>query len=758
MYRLRHLMFYDDAEQIEVRHVLSLEHFDVDIYGGGSTILEGELFVKRNCIRLRRSASVAPGGASNDSRPFYLFSDNCSQGEDFYHALIQNKQLASRHPKLNAAPLQFESDHMAKLVQLLHISGDNIQTRWINALLGRLFLSVYKTDNTERFIRSKIVKKVSRIQTPAFIRNVSVGRITMGDSAPLITNPKLKELTIDGDLTIEADVRYRGSFRLEISALARIELGSRFKAREVNLRLAGICRSLDGHLLLRVKPPPSNRLWISFETMPKVDISVEPIVSTRQITYGFILRAIESRIRDTIADTLVLPNWDDIPFMDTQGRSPRGGIWEGSQASNDVAPEEPIDAEASIPLDSPEELKKAAENDATSSLKAEDTTAERQASRRKPVRNKSIPDGLPGAYSDSIYDEPVSDSPSVSSLRSEGVESIPLDRADAGDGKSDSVLSSSPQPTGKFQDSTGTVHSRHNSRSYDSYESSQPPVDTLGSSTSRASSLQSPPAETLQEITKKSSNDGGLRLRSKKTTASGSENGSEENLPLPPAANTAPARSPSDPTKSSWRRPVPPRPQQFDDSPANTPSILVGRGRPLPPPGTPLPGPLPGPNGPNRAGKFGWTSPLGLMKRRNISIGSRGVLEAPAASSSAPNLNSPGMQAKDDSDTAESTTKEREAVPSGDAPKPREKPPLPPRRPDMVKARAPSYDPRLASATVHGRHRSFGGVDGDGLLVIQAPESGRESPVSDSELPFAMATNSERKRAPTPLHDAEGID
>lgn len=56
-------------------------------------------------------------------------------------------------------------------------------------------------------------------------------------------------------------------------------------------------------------------------------MSIEPIVSSRQITHGIILRAIESRIRETIAETIVRPNWDDIPFTDTVLQRFRGGIW-----------------------------------------------------------------------------------------------------------------------------------------------------------------------------------------------------------------------------------------------------------------------------------------------------------------------------------------------------------------------------------------------------------------------------------------------
>jgi hypothetical protein len=52
-------------------------------------------------------------------------------------------------------------------------------------------------------------------------------------------------------LTVEADVTYKGNFRIDISAVARIELGSRFKPREVTFVLATILRGLEGHVLSR---------------------------------------------------------------------------------------------------------------------------------------------------------------------------------------------------------------------------------------------------------------------------------------------------------------------------------------------------------------------------------------------------------------------------------------------------------------------------------------------------------------------------
>lgn len=325
-----HLMLYDDANQVEVRYVISLAHHDVTICGGEGgegDIPEGELWLKRNAICLSRRLESL-GDLGGPTPPFFLFSENLSEKEDFYFALLQNQ--AKMGDSANSPPKsqQFDAKHIVTLVQRLHSSEEQLQTRWINAVLGRLFLALYKTPEMEEFVRGKITKKISRVNKPNFISRIGLQKIDMGEGAPFITNPRLKDLTVDGNCCVETNLQYTGNFRVEISAAVRIDLGPRFKAREVDIVLAVVLKKLEGHMLIRFKPPPSNRVWMSFETMPNMDMDIEPIVSSKQITLGIILRTIESRIREVVAESIVLPFWDDIPFLDTFSQPFRGGIWE----------------------------------------------------------------------------------------------------------------------------------------------------------------------------------------------------------------------------------------------------------------------------------------------------------------------------------------------------------------------------------------------------------------------------------------------
>lgn len=341
-YRHGHLILFDDEEQLEVRHVISLAHHDISIYSGGDVTPEGELFIKRNALCLSRRSSEPSGseGEQQLSKPFYLFSENCSAKEDFYFALLKNQAQTFPTEKFAPKPSHFDVKAIISLVQKLHSSESNIHSRWLNAMAGRIFLAIYRTRDLEYLIAEKITKKISRVKKPSFLTNIAIRKIDTGEAAPYFTNMKLKDLTVEGECVMEADVKYTGNFRLEVAATAKIDLGTRFKAREVNLVLSVMVKRVEGHMLFKVKAPPSNRIWFSFQTMPKMEMTIEPIVSSRQITYTVILRQIENRIKEVIAETLVLPFWDDVPFFRTEHKKWRGGIFEGDNA---VVPSEDID-------------------------------------------------------------------------------------------------------------------------------------------------------------------------------------------------------------------------------------------------------------------------------------------------------------------------------------------------------------------------------------------------------------------------------
>lgn len=203
-------------------------------------------------------------------------------------------------PTLAAIPAHFEQAHMFSLIQTIHSSDAQLQTRWLNALIGRIFLGIYQTRHMEELCIKKITKKIARVNRPAFLSDIKVQRVVVGTQAPVFTQPRLKELSAAGEFSADVNITYNGGFRIEIATVATLQLGSRFKPRQVNLSMAVTIKKLEGKLLLKIKKPPSNRLWFGFYETPAMDLTIEPIVSSRQITYTMVLRAIESRIRDAV--------------------------------------------------------------------------------------------------------------------------------------------------------------------------------------------------------------------------------------------------------------------------------------------------------------------------------------------------------------------------------------------------------------------------------------------------------------------------
>ena len=618
-----HLMLYEDSEQLEVKHVISLELHDVSIYGGGDEIPEGELWIKRNAIQLTRKAGL--DDLASASKPFYLFSDNCSDKEDFYFALLQSQEIKPNAHDSPPRPQHYETRHIIGLVQSLHSSEEQLQTRWINGLAGRLFLAFYKTRVFEDFVRQKITKKIARVKKPSFLSGLVLQKIEMGESIPQITNPRLNDLTIDGDCCAEAKFSYNGNFRLEIAATARIDLGARFKSREVNLVLAVVLRKLNGHALLKFKPPPSNRVWFSFKAMPDMEMTIEPIVSSKQITYGIFLRAIESRIREVMAETIVIPHWDDIPITESRQQKFRGGIWAdqgstgGTPAEHTKIPDEALedDAEleaeaAPVPYAFPgakdgRTLSMPVSSDALPSSPVSIATADSKQGLEETARN-SLATGIqegpepPKALRSRSFASAANPLLSMDNANFDSVQPGKNIKQQPDATTSMMAIAYRSRPTSPTETPTGSTpgpsslweSSRNSSSTSSTFSNSNglaepnPSQDAFSSSPSQTS-LPSTPTSTGSRSAKSSFVNDKPHLRALQVDTRTPPSSEKRQTMLALGAATAAAR------KWGWgvlSRNVEQKDQQvLDPDRAGTPKHPIGRGRPLPPPGQPLPFP-----------------------------------------------------------------------------------------------------------------------------------------------------------------------
>ncbi|KAM3583415.1 hypothetical protein VKS41_004328 [Umbelopsis sp. WA50703] len=335
------LFLFDSENQEDCRMVIPVHNYKASIYP--ENLLDHEVYAKPNAIKLSlankneeddhltlQSAPAAERRRSSNeeedvslANTFYVFCDRPVDKEDWFFAFLDANdamEMDTTKPFVEYVDkTRLDQIALNQLIRTVQEDSSHRHAQWLNAILGRVFLAVYKTDRINELIYHKVSKKARKVKRPGFIGEISVQNVMPGHSLPYITRPKLLSLNQNGELQAQANVHYAGSFRLEIATDIAWSYSSKMKPIKVHVELAVMLKKLTGKVLVKIKPPPSNRLWIGFYEPPQMDWKIEPIVSDKPIKLSMVTNAIESKIREFMIENMVLPNMDDFPFFETDG-------------------------------------------------------------------------------------------------------------------------------------------------------------------------------------------------------------------------------------------------------------------------------------------------------------------------------------------------------------------------------------------------------------------------------------------------------
>ncbi|CEG69406.1 hypothetical protein RMATCC62417_05487 [Rhizopus microsporus] len=310
------LFCYESEKQDNVCKILPIQDYLISLYPEGKP--ENELFSRSSVIRL--------GDIQSDTT-YFLNCNRKVDKEDWYLGLIDAHNMLKDSPN-EAQYVMMDSTHfdasaIEDLIYHVQSTPSHRETAWMNAIIGRLFLGMYKTDMFKEWVETKVKKKINT-KRPQFLDEIVVRKVDVGQTVPYITDPKLVSITAEGEIVAEATVEYQGGLAVEIQTDINWSYSSRMKPIRMNVVLSVQLKKLFGRMMLKLKSPPSNRCWLAFYDMPEMEWKITPIVADKQITLSIVTNAIESRIREVMAETFVLPNMDDTPFCFSCGK---GGIF-----------------------------------------------------------------------------------------------------------------------------------------------------------------------------------------------------------------------------------------------------------------------------------------------------------------------------------------------------------------------------------------------------------------------------------------------
>ncbi|KAI9152489.1 hypothetical protein H9P43_009280 [Blastocladiella emersonii ATCC 22665] len=176
-------------------------------------------------VQLAVGEETATGGVGEEGqqRDYYLYAMNAVEKEAWYLAL-RRASATGRRERVHCASFSQQYRSLRAFIAADDGAGGGLS--WLNALLGRAFLTVQDHPLLADYLHAKLTKKLERITAPSFLTALRVAQVHAGGSAPRFSRPELIRVGPAGQIEVEVDVDYTGGARVELATEVVLSLGS----------------------------------------------------------------------------------------------------------------------------------------------------------------------------------------------------------------------------------------------------------------------------------------------------------------------------------------------------------------------------------------------------------------------------------------------------------------------------------------------------------------------------------------------------
>lgn len=335
------LSLYESEEQSDTLGDILLRECTVELVDGQTgecDVFLDEMYSRDTPIRLSSKTDGAVWRGTE--RQVFLWFPTGYDKEDWLSALRQatdNKSPKKRQLlKKSYSFGGFEESHAA----IQRNAGDEATAALFNGLIARILPQALTAPWVKRFMavgfgRKQATQWRPSVLSPLTLLNLDLSRV----KPPLIKNGVLHALTKEGELIGSVDICFPGTVILEATCQISLNTpspsnnngGSRaskdgnaeaskpfsswFPSLVIPVHLRVTCKSLSGRAHLRIKSPPSDRIWMGFYEMPLLQLDIQPTVHSTAVNIAWVKSLLAKQLETSLRETLVLPAMEQLAVI-----------------------------------------------------------------------------------------------------------------------------------------------------------------------------------------------------------------------------------------------------------------------------------------------------------------------------------------------------------------------------------------------------------------------------------------------------------